>query len=102
MIPFLCVPQHGGGSPIPPLGMGRRLPWQKNWPGGTYSVPVARKVDPKFTVATRQQRRRASMTAAVAEMGRRFGGESRRHRRAMGIALGKRMLHAPQGKAARA
>ena len=70
-----------------------RMPKRKNWPGARYGAgQEKRKADPRFSTVTRQQRRRQAMNVGIMEMAEQFGGESRRNRRAMGIALGKRRL----------
>jgi hypothetical protein len=94
LFPLLSSSSTGHARYQPPsAGMGHRLPWSKNWPGARYGAgQEKRKTDPRFSTLTRQQRRRQAMARGIAEISSSFGGETRRRRRAMGIALGQRRL----------
>ncbi len=75
----------------PPLGMGHRLPHISTWPHADVPRTIQR-LDKRWTVMTRQQRRREAIARATATLTARYGGEKRRALRAMGRALGKRSL----------
>jgi hypothetical protein len=89
--PLFSAPTQGHHPyQIPPVGMGHRLPWKKNWP---HARPQCHGSEcPDFSTISRQRARRAAMKIAIDEVAKRFGGESRRTRRAMGIALSKRLF----------